>query len=96
MKVYKKHYLILLLLFSFLGLQILTAMHTVDHAVEHHDHKCSLYLAGQNNDQACLTPPLVISDILFDYFHEEKSLSVFTPVFHYNFFSRAPPANSPT
>ncbi|MFK8067595.1 MAG: hypothetical protein AB8D52_05050 [Gammaproteobacteria bacterium] len=90
----KKHYLILLLI-SFLGLQVLTAVHAVEHAAEHHDHKCTLYLAGQNNDQACLSASLTYLELFRSYFFQETSAFGLKPAFRFNFHGRAPPHISP-
>jgi len=87
---------IFLLLIAMTGMQLLSTVHALDHAIEHHDHNCALCLAAQENDHASLGLPATPFVSLPDHFSDFSVRTFYTPAFRASFFGRAPPFNSPT
>ena len=85
---------IVCLLIALIGFQLLITAHSIDHAVEHHDQECSLHLAIQKNGHATIAATSTLLAVIPDVFDHFLITNPFNPVFHFNFYGRAPPTHS--
>lgn len=82
---------LILLLISLISAQFVTSAHAVEHALEHHDHSCAMYLAGQESGNATHATGLFQFTSQTDRFVLFESQDQLLSVHFVAFNSRAPP-----
>ncbi len=90
----KKLY-VFLLLAAMTGMQMLSTVHAVEHAIEGHDHNCAVCLVAQENEHASLDAPATSFVSIPDHFSSILDGHFYSPELRVNFFGRAPPPSLP-